>query len=217
MNPLLRAACAAILALVATTALGATRYVSDELRISVRTGAGDEFRIIEVIGTGTRVETLQSQGEWAEVRTPADNTGWVRAQYLEELPSAEDRLRAVRAELEQARERIGELEAALSESRANTDEARERFAALSEDKQRLEARIADAQRGLELHDENERLKQNVGKYMREAAELEQQLQQATDRAQKEWFVIGAGVLLGGMLVGIVVTIIPWRRRRDRMF
>ncbi|MDX1608570.1 MAG: TIGR04211 family SH3 domain-containing protein [Halofilum sp. (in: g-proteobacteria)] len=217
MNPLLRAACAAILALAAATALGATRYVSDELRISVRTGAGDEFRIIEVIGTGTRVETLQSQGEWAEVQTPAGNTGWVRAQYLEEQPSAEDRLRAARTELEQARERIGELETALSESRTSTAEAREQIAELTEANQRLEARLDEAQQGLELHDENERLKQHVGQYMRRTTELERQLQQVVDRQEKEWFVIGAGVLLGGMLVGIVMTIIPWRRRRDRMF
>lgn len=217
MNPLPRAACAAILALVATTALGATRYITDQLYLNVRTGAGDQYRIIETLGSGTRVETLQVEGEWAEVRTPDGNTGWLRAQYLVEQPIAADRLQSARQELTRARERIAELESALSESRASTTEAREHVAALTEEQQRLEARLADAERGLELHDENERLKENVGKYMRRAAELEQQLQQVADRQQKEWFVIGAGVLLGGILFGIVVAIIPWRRRRDRMF
>lgn len=217
MNPFSRAALAAILILATTAAFGATRYVTDELRVSVRTGAGNQYRIIEVVDSGTRIETLQTEGEWAQVRTPEGNTGWMRAQYLIEQPIAADRLRTARAELEDARERIGELEEALAQAREETASARERVESLSTDKERLESRIANAERGLELHDENERLKENVKSLMRRAEEFRQEIQRLQERERKEWFVIGAGVLFGGMLFGIIVTRIPWRGRRDRMF
>lgn len=217
MNLFSRAALAAILILATTAAFGATRYVTDELRVSVRTGAGNQYRIIEVVDSGTRIETLQTEGEWAQVRTPEGNTGWMRAQYLIEQPIAADRLRTARAELEDARERIGELEEALAQAREETTSARERVESLSADKERLESRIANAERGLDLHDENERLKENVKSLMRRAEEFRQEIQRLQERERKEWFVIGAGVLFGGMLFGIIVTRIPWRGRRDRMF
>lgn len=217
MNPFPRAALAAILVLATSTAFAATRYVTDELRVGVRSGAGNQYRIIEVIDSGTRVETLQSQGEWSEVRTSQGNTGWMPTQYLVEQPVAADRLRSVRAELETARERIAELEEALAQARSEAESATERIESLSAEKERLESRLADAQRGLELHDENERLKDNVKSLLRREEEFRQEIEQLQQRERKEWFVIGAGVLLGGMLFGIIVTRIPWRGRRDRMF
>lgn len=211
------AALAAILVLASATAVGATRYVTDELRISVRTGTGEQYRIIEVIGSGTQVETLDSSGEWAKVRTPEGNVGWVRAQYLVEQPVAADRLRSVRAELEAARERIGELESVLAEARAETADQRERVAALTSEKEELEGRLARASEGLELYQQNQRLSQYAKNLNARIAELEKETRRLADRSRREWFVIGAAVLLGGMLFGIIVTRIPWRGRRDRMF
>lgn len=217
MNPFLRAALAAVLVLVTSTAFAATRYVTDELRVGVRTGAGTQYRIIEVLDSGMQVETLQSEGDWSQVRTPQGNTGWMPTQYLVEQPVAADRLRSARAELESARERIAELEEELAQARSEAESARERVESLSTEKKRLEARLADAQRGLELHDENERLKNNIKSLVRREKEFRQEIEQLQERERKEWFVIGAGVLLGGMLFGIIVTRIPWRGRRDRMF
>ncbi len=228
MNRPLRAALAAILFLATTTALGATRYVTDELRISVRTGTGNQYRIIEVIGSGTRVETLDASGDWAQVRTPEGNTGWVLAQYLVEEPIAADRLRDALGELEAARGRIDELEAALAqarsdaesalaEARAEIEAARERVATLTSEKQQLESRLAQASEGLELYDQNQRLREHFKGLNARIAELQAETKRLADRSRREWFVIGAAVLLGGMLFGIIVTRIPWRGRRDRMF
>lgn len=217
MNPFPRAALAVILILATTTAIGATRYVTDELRLSVRTGAGNQYRIIEVIDSGTRVETLQSEGDWTEVRTPEGNTGWLLSRYLIEQPIAADRLRTTRAELEDARERISELEDTLAETRTEAESARQRIESLTEENSELESRIENARRGLELHDENERLKDSVKSLMRRTEEFRQEIRRLQERERKEWFIIGAGVLLGGILFGIIVTRIPWRGRRDRMF
>lgn len=217
MNRLLRATLAATLALAATAALGASRYVTDELRISVRTGTSEQYRIIEVLGSGTELELLEEAGEWARVRTPAGRTGWVRAQYLTDERVAADVLADVRDELADARERIGELEGQLADARRAASRARDRVAALSEDKSSLEERLARADEGLRLKEENERLQGRVERLEGRVTSLQEEAARLSRRSRKEWFVIGAGVLFGGMLFGIIVTRIPWRRRRDRMF
>lgn len=211
------AALTAILVLTAGTAFGATRYVTDELRISVRTGAGTQYRIVEVIGSGTRLETLETSGEWTRVRTGDDATGWVRSQYLTEQPIAADRLETVRSDLQDANERIGELEETLAQTRTDNEAARERIETLTAEKQSLESRLEEAESGLELHDENERLRERSDELEQRVESLRAETEALAERGRREWFMIGAGVLLGGILFGIVVTRIPWRRRKDRMF
>lgn len=211
------AALAAVLVLTTGAAFGATRYVTDELRISVRTGAGTQYRIVEVIDSGSRLETLETSGEWTQVRTEEGETGWVRSQYLTEQPIAADRLDTVRSDLQDANERIDELEDTLARTRADNEAARERIETLTGEKESLEGRLEEAERGLELHDENERLTERTGELEQRVAELRKEAETLAERGHREWFMIGAGVLLGGILFGIVVTRIPWRRRRDRMF
>jgi SH3 domain protein len=213
----LSAALAAALVFATSAAVGATRYVTDELRISVRTGAGTQYRIIEVIGSGTRLETLETSGEWTRVRTEGNETGWVRSQYLTEQPIAADRLETVRSDLQDANDRIDELEATLAETRSDHEDARERIETLSGERDALQARLQEAERGLELHDENERLREQTDELEQRVAQLREETQALAERGRREWFMIGAGVLLGGILFGIIVTRIPWRRRRDRMF
>lgn len=217
MNRILRTALVIFLFIASPAALGATRYVTDELRISVRTGQGNEYRIIEVIDSGTRVETLGTEGEWVEVRTPDGNTGWVRSQYLDEQPIAEDFLQGVRRELEQARERIATLEEELATARDDTASARDEITGLEQRIAELESRLANADEGLQLHDENRRLEEQVAALEDRVSEARAKARLAEQRSRKEWFLIGGGVLFGGILFGIVVTRIPWQRRRDRMF
>lgn len=217
MNRIPRAVLALALVVATTAVPAATRYITDELRVSVRAGAGERYRIIEVIGSGTEVETLETDGEWTRVETPAGNTGWLRGQYLEERPIAADRLEAVQAELEAARERIAGLEQDLAEARSQAEAARARNEALGDEVAALEQRVAEAREGLELRQENARLQEQVAALQDRVEELRARARELADRRSREWFMIGGGVVLGGILFGMLVTRIPWRSRRDRLF
>lgn len=207
-----------LLILCSSVALGATQFVTDELRINLRSGAGNEYRIVRVLDTGTRLETLETAGEWTRVRIGTD-TGWVRSQYLTDERVAADRLEETRARLEQVEKRASALEESLAQAREELNEARARVQELSASNEELEQQLAAAEEGLQLSDENERLRAEATDLNGRIAELEDRIAGLADRSRKEWFMIGAGVLFAGMLSGIIVTRIPWRRRsgRDRLF
>ncbi len=210
-----QAAVLVVLCLAATSVLGATRYVTDELRISLRSGAGNQYRIVRVLPSGTALETLESEGEWTRVRA-ADETGWVRTQYLSSQRVAADQLEDVQAQLGQARERIDELETTLAETREALDTERSRAEELAAQNADLESQLSDAAEGLQLSEENTRLRETNQQLEQRIGALERDLGRATNREQREWFMVGAGVLFAGLLSGLLVTRIPWRRR-SRMF
>jgi len=85
-------------------------YVVDELRITLRSGPGEGYRVLEMLPTGTAVDLGRRQGEWAEVTTPGGRSGWVLERYLQGEEPARNLLPRVREQLEQAQGRTGTLE-----------------------------------------------------------------------------------------------------------
>jgi SH3 domain protein len=59
-----------------------TQYVSDKLIITMRRGAGGEYKVIKSLKTGTPVEVLEETGEYYKVQTKDGKEGWVRKQYI---------------------------------------------------------------------------------------------------------------------------------------
>lgn len=191
----------------------ATRYVSDELRITLRGGAGTQYRIIDTLTTGARVEVLEARGdEWVRVRTTDGEEGWVLAQYLMEQPAAKDQLARARSQLESAREAQTELQSRLEETQSELARARERIQTLEAEKEQTAERLSRAEEGLEQYDQVQSLKKQVVDLQRTIQELEAEKERLADRTRHDWFMIGGGVMLTGMLLGIIVTRIRWRKR-----
>jgi SH3 domain protein len=189
-----------------------TRWVTDEWRINLRSGAGNEYRIIEVLPTGTTMQLLESGDAWSRVRIGSGAEGWVPSQYLMSEPPAAQRLQTVQQELTGARERIAALEAELQQVTAERDSARQQVASLGGARERLTQQLDQAREGLELSEENKLLKKQVIDLQRRIQDLESETVRLADRSRQDWFLVGAGVLFAGMLVGIIMTRIRWRRR-----
>ena len=74
---------------------GATRYVSDELEITMRSGQGVKFGIRKMLTSGAKLEVLETDpAGYSKVRTEQGVDGWVLSRYLSNTPSARDRIAA---------------------------------------------------------------------------------------------------------------------------
>lgn len=81
----------AFLFLPAAKVTAETQYINDEVRVPVRTGAGNGFRIIHKgikSGTKLNVKEISEDGDWAHIVTEGGLEGWVRKQYLSKQPTA---------------------------------------------------------------------------------------------------------------------------------
>jgi SH3 domain protein len=57
-------------------------YVSGITKITMRTGPGVEHKIVAMLTSGTKLETLEYQKGWSMVKTQEDRTGWVLTRFL---------------------------------------------------------------------------------------------------------------------------------------
>ncbi len=175
-----------------------TKYVSDEFEIMLRTGQSTQHEIRRQIKSGTPLEVLQVGDGYTQVRMQNGVEGWVLSRYLMNQPSGRDQLATLEKRHEKLKTRFDQ---AVAEEKASMQKEIERLKNI-------------AKRPLELQRENDELKaqlaQEKQRYDVLAAESEVLKSPLKDR---EWFTRGALVVVASMILGIVLTRIPWQRRK----
>ena len=68
--------------LFSASVYGETMYVSDILKLTLRTGPSIENKIISVIESGQMMEVIKFGDEWSQVQLPNGKEGWVLSRYL---------------------------------------------------------------------------------------------------------------------------------------
>ncbi len=178
--------------------IAATKYVTDEFEIMLRTGQSTQHEIRRQVKSGTPLEVLRESDGYTNVRMPNGVEGWVLTRYLMNQPSGRDRL----ATLEKRHEKLKtKFDQAVAEEKAAMEKEIKRLKDI-------------AKRPLELQRENDQLKAQLAeekdRYDKLAIESEVLKSPLKDR---QWFVSGALVVIGSMIFGIILTRIPWQRKK----
>lgn len=195
----------------------ARHYVTDQLTITVRTGRGNEFQILRTISSGTPVEVIEASDDgYARVRLEDGTEGWLLERYLSDEPVARTRLAGLERErdaLAGDNARLRDEVAELTRERSALEDRVERLAGvrrtLDVENERLRALAALPG---ELRAENAALAARLEELEREATLLREKNRARRDTARRDWFLAGGGVLLGGFLLGVLVSRVRLRRR-----
>jgi uncharacterized protein YgiM (DUF1202 family) len=94
----------------ATAGQAQAAWVMDKkVALTLRTGAGTQYRIIGSLATGD-VATILTRGDgWTKVRTEDGKEGWVSAGFLQTSPPAQVELESLKRDTEDLRRQVAEL------------------------------------------------------------------------------------------------------------
>ena len=139
---LLRAAtlCTGVTLTAPAAALAQTVYVNDDLRIAMRAGPGEEFRVVRILLAGTELAEVERHEPWVRVSIEGGPEGWVQSRYLSEEVPARVRVPELLEAQERSRAIIERLEAELGKLDGISKEAdrlRETTSSLSSENARL--------------------------------------------------------------------------------
>ncbi len=197
----------------------ATHWVRDRIVVSLRSEPGSEGKVLRSIssGTGMKVVERSSNGAYAKVVLNSGLEGWVATRYLVDKPIAAMRLAKMETEWKQFKEENVRLKKELEELQALSGDL-EAVRRLRAENARLTAE-ADKFREintepLALASENEELRNKNVAIDKELQMVRQELQVVRDRSDRDWFLLGAGVLIAGILVGIVLPRLRVRRKNS---
>lgn len=198
-----------------------TRYVSDRTIVELRRGPSTEYLILRNLEAGERVEILEQNADagYSRVRVADQGTeGWILTRFLTAEPIARERLVVAERSLAAARERVTELEAEtaqltrdLAATRGDLEQTRTNHGTVSQELTDIRNAAANV---VEIRDQNTRLQQRLVQRDREVEELTAENAQLAARSNQNWFVVGAAVLLGGIVIGLIAPSLRRKRRSD---
>lgn len=212
---------AAVIVLVTLTgvAQAESRYVTDELTITVRSGEDAGYRVLETLPSGTQVEVLSENADsgYSRVRTPEGTEGYALTRYLISEKPTQIQLTEARAELEELRaqsdndtqQELDELKSEYQALKLQYDSLEFENVQLS---QQLDTVRENASNVVSLIDERDEALQRVNKLTTELDELRVRNRELENNSDKKWFMAGAGVLILGVIVGIILPKVGGRRR-----
>lgn len=206
-----------LLLFIPMTGMAATKYVSDELVITLRTGQGNQFAIIKTLTSGTLLTILQETDTgYTQVRTPDGVEGWVRTQYLSDKPPAAEELAKAQDKLSKLQEKLGKVQQELTDLRkqkAQLDNQHSKL--LSENKATADelAKLEQvAAHPKQLESENIDLREKFAKMSDEYNLIKQENQVLKDRSKRNWFLAGALVVIIGIIIGLIIPKLRFRRK-----
>jgi len=213
--------CIALLAIsgLVTQAYAETRYVSDQMEITMRSGQSTQHNIVRLLKSGTPLEQLETDSEsgYAHVRLADGTEGWVLARFLLDMPIAKDRLAALEKKMASLLEQKQQVDAGLKQTRsekATLEKERGRLAtengALTRELEQLRRTAASP---IAISEENKSLKAHIATIEDELQTLKHKYRAMEDQTAQNWFMIGAGVILLGIIVGLILPNMRFGRRK----
>ena len=96
--------------LSATLTQAETRYVADQLVVTVRSNTGDNYQVLEKLKTDTAVEVLKTDGPFVQVKTAKGTIGYIRKQFIsKETPKP--------IQIDELKQQVVELQSQLDKER----------------------------------------------------------------------------------------------------
>lgn len=205
-----------VIAMLATPAFAATAWISDEIYVPVRAGAGGQYRIIHrALKSGTQVEYLGTSGDWAHIRYNGTE-GYIGKQYLSHSPTADIQLEQVRSQNSKLESELDQVRGKLEQLQQQHEKLQARSKSLHSN---LESRTQQLERLREVAADPIRLDQANRRLNKELSMLRSQLDQVkgenamlrNDNTSRKW-ITGVGILIIGAIIGLLLRSRSTRRR-----
>ena len=199
-------------------AFAESRYVSDTLEITMRSGKGTNFGITRMLRSGTPVEILavDKKSGYTQVRTKSGKEGWVLSRFLMNGRAARERLATAEknlAELELENRKLTTVMATLTAEKSgletNLQELEGQSRGVSQELSEIKRTASSA---LAIDSENKELKGRMVSLERQLQTVQQENEALKDRTARDWFMVGAAVILLGIIVGLIIPKIRFRKK-----
>jgi len=118
-------------------AVAEKRYVKDVLTITLRSGPGEEYKILKGLKSGAHLQLIEESedGKYAKVTTDKGLEGWVMNRYLVNEPVAFEKLILTERELAKAKSDLTDVKEKYTNTKKELADANRNATGLNNDKE----------------------------------------------------------------------------------
>ena len=195
-------------------------YVTDKFTVAVRSGEAADYRILRMLRTGTKVEVISQNREtgYSKIRFNNGKEGFVLTHQLLDEPTARDRLADLEKEMVLLKGEPDELKSKLADATQKATQFEKSYKDAEARARSAEQELAAFKRissdAVSVAEERNSLREQVAELNRDLAEAKQETLELENNDTQHWFLIGASVLLGGIILGLILPNLRSRRPKQ---
>jgi SH3 domain protein len=168
---------------------GQTRYISDDLFTYIHAGPGLNYRILGSVTAGTKVTLLKTDSEtnFSQIVDDKNRTGWIDTDFIKKNRSVRELVPGLQQEVSQTQQ-------VLEQEQQTNQRLNQQIQSLSNSVKALEKQLASSEK--------------------KQSQLTRELENHDKTEQMEWFTRGGILAVVSLLIGIIITYLPKKRRRN---
>lgn len=175
----------------AFSAQAASAYISDNLFTYLHTGPGTNYKIMGSVNAGKSINlTGETSNGFSKVIDERGREGWIKSDVLQTSAS-------FRVQVTELQQQLDNQKQSLSSEQGTTSALREQLA--------------------ELDRQHQALKDEMKATTQQLSAVKAELASYDDETRMQWFIRGAAVLGGGLLVGIIIPYLPRKKKRNEQW
>ncbi len=194
-----------------------TRYITDEFKVTLRTGTSTTNSILTMLKSGEAVKFIEHDDatKYSLVETSKGKQGYVLTRFLDTLPSGREQFSTLDIKSKKQNETIKALRSELKELNqinSNTDsQAKSLTTQLIDTAEELEQLKSATRNTIAIIEQNKDQQTLIFQLETDKAQLLAENNSYKDSTAMDWFIRGSGVSLLAFLIGIIVTRIKWKK------
>lgn len=164
-------------------------YISESLYTYMHSGPGKQYRIVGSVTAASPVQKLATSddGSYIQIQDPKGREGWIEASVLSEGQTRQQQIDALQLQVE-----------GLATQ-------------LQQEQQSVRQRLAEIERLQQQLDEQQ---QTLTQATQERDLIQQKLAGYTDEIEMKWFMNGGMVAGGGVLLGLILSFVSRKKKRN---
>ncbi|MDP7536508.1 MAG: TIGR04211 family SH3 domain-containing protein [Methylococcales bacterium] len=197
-----------------------TVYVTDTLKIEVRSGMSTQHKILTMLPSGSPLEVINHNADtgYTAVQIDANQTGYILTRYTKKQPTARWLLNDVKKNNAQLQSDLKTAQQRLTTLSASNKKNAQSNNTLGKEKIRLSNELAEikqtAANAILLKQQRDQFQERLVKIERENEKLKREKQTLQDSANQDWFLYGGILTFFGIFFGLLIPKISWHRRTN---
>lgn len=206
-----------IFSILSTSIWAETQYVTDEFKVTLRTGSSTSNSILTMLKSGETVKVIQQDEDtkYTLVETSKGVQGYMLTRFLDTQPSGRQLHAQLQTKSKKQKESIKSLKSKLNTLKTSKNDADTNLNStnklLTETTDELD-KLKNATRNTVAVIEKNKTQQTLIQQLElEKSQLLIENNDLKDSTAMDWFIRGSGVTLLAFFFGILVTKIRWKK------
>ena len=203
-----------IMLIFTLSAQAESMYVTDVIKVDLRTGPSISHKIIKMVESGEKIELIESGQDWSLVKLNDGKEGWILNRYMMSDETSKIKMVKLESEHSTLKAKVNSIFEENSELKTENKKLGSEFFDTKKELERIrneyEALKADSAEFITLQSKFEKVSKQLSEQTQKSNELEKQVSDLEVSYYIKWALTGSGVLFVGFVLGLIAK----RQRRQ---